>query len=189
MYAVGFYVLLWTYYSFSDEIMKKVGFVTEYRTQKDLLQLKSIFNLLVPSVIRSSDHDAKKFAPVYESDVTVVFIDLEDFDQMVHQFPGKKLLEILDKIYNGFDELCEQYGLQKLETMGRNYVACAGLKSNESEFNNRAMGNHHTVRVTDFALHLQRFITTQTIMSKKIARVKICIATGDAISGIIGEIK
>ena len=146
MYAVGFYVLLWTYYSYTEEIMKKVGFVTEYRTQKDLLQLKSVFNLLVPSIIRSSECDAKKFAPVFEPDVTVVFIDLQDFDAMVRQFPGPRLLVVLDKVYSGFDELCAQYGLLKLETMGRIYVACAGEKTGENEGSSDRVGSRQSIQ-------------------------------------------
>jgi hypothetical protein len=43
------------------------------------------------------------------------------------------LIELLDRLYNAFDQLCEQYGLSKIETVGKTYMACGGLKFFESQ--------------------------------------------------------
>ena len=42
VYAVTFYVLLWTFYSYSDEIMKKLGYLQDHRAQRELMQLHRI---------------------------------------------------------------------------------------------------------------------------------------------------
>ena len=66
-------------------------------------------------------------------------------------FSGKELCDWLDFIYNAFDQLCEQNGLQKIETVGKTYMACAGLRLTEKRVDERLLNKHHSVRVTEFA--------------------------------------
>ena len=47
------YVFLWIYYSYQDELRKKVNFVTQYRRVKEWQKLKSIVNILIPAIVRS----------------------------------------------------------------------------------------------------------------------------------------
>lgn len=42
-----------------------------------------------------------------------------------HHTPAQ-LVAILDGIYSTFDELCVIFGVQKMETVGKTYMACAG---------------------------------------------------------------
>ena len=49
------------------------------------------------------------------------------------------MVELLDRIYNAFDALCEQHGLQQIETVGKTYMACGGLKALEKDMNNRLL--------------------------------------------------
>jgi hypothetical protein len=41
----------------------------------------------------------------------MIFIDLDDFDNLVNQHSGKELIELLDKVYNAFDQLCDSNGI------------------------------------------------------------------------------
>ena len=74
---------LWIYQSYRDEIKKKVEFVAEFRSGKELQKLKSIINILIPSLVRQRIQDGKKNFSDHESDVTVVFVDIVDFDAIV----------------------------------------------------------------------------------------------------------
>ena len=47
------YIFFWTYYTYWDEIKQKVRFVTQFRHIKELQKLKSIINILIPSLVRS----------------------------------------------------------------------------------------------------------------------------------------
>ena len=64
--------------------------------------------------------------------MTIIFIDINEFDNIVSTYSGKELIDLLDKLYNAFDRLCETYGLAKIETVGKTYMACGGLKFFES---------------------------------------------------------
>ena len=69
--------------------------------------MKSIINILIPSLVRSRIQDGKKNFSESQGEVTVIFVDIESFDQVVQQYTGRELIELLDRIYNGFDSLCE----------------------------------------------------------------------------------
>ena len=76
--------------------------MADFRAGKELQKLKSIVNILIPSLVRQRIQDGKKFSDS-EADVTVAVVDIVDFDAIVKSYPGKELLEILDKVFNGFD--------------------------------------------------------------------------------------
>lgn len=85
--------------------------------------------------------------------------------------------------------MCDQFGLQKIETVGKTYMACGGLKSAEKKIDPRLINKHHSVRITDFALEIQKFVKTIFLKSGKHIEVKIGIHTGKVISGVVGETK
>jgi hypothetical protein len=78
-------------------------------------------------------------------------------------FTGRELCEWLDNIYNAFDQLCEQHGLQKIETVGKTYMACGGLKQSEKKVDQRLLNNHHSLRVIEFAQNMLSYIKKQTL--------------------------
>ena len=121
--------------------------------------------------------------------VTIVFCDIEGFDDLVQLYEGKELIELLDQTYNAFDQLCDQYGLQKVETVGKTYMACGGLKIVESKIDSRLLGNHFSVRVTDFAFEMLNVANSIKLKTGSKLRVKIGIHTGDVVTGVVGETK
>lgn len=107
----------------------------------------------------------------------------------MQQYTGRELIELLDRVYNAFDSMCEQHGLQKIETVGKTYMACGGLKVVEKDIDNRLLGSHHSVRVTDFGCSVLSYVHTQTLRNAKKLSVKIGIHTGEVIAGVVGETK
>ena len=83
MITVVITCVLWIYQSYRDEIKKKVEFVAESRSGKELQKLKSIINILIPSLVRQRIQDGKKNFSDHEPDVTVAFVDIADFDAIV----------------------------------------------------------------------------------------------------------
>lgn len=49
-----------------------------------------------------------------QGEVTILFCDIMDFDKII-QSEGKKLVQILDRIFRTFDQFCGTYGAQKIE--------------------------------------------------------------------------
>jgi class 3 adenylate cyclase len=168
---------------------KKTQFVNGHRKVRTFLKLKSILNILVPSLVRDKIRQGKKNFSDEEGEVTTVFVDIHNFDTIVNSYSGNELLQFLDQVYNAFDQLCDQFGLQKIETVGKTYMACGGLKSAEKKIDTRLLNRHHSVRVTDFAVEVCNYVRTIYLKSGRHLEVKIGIHTGPVISGVVGETK
>lgn len=143
----------------------------------------------MPSLVRDKIRSGKKNFSDEEGEVTIVFADIHQFDSIVNKYTSQELLIFLDHVYNAFDQLCDQFGLQKIETVGKTYMACGGLKSAEKKIDNRLLNRHHSVRVTDFAMEIQNFTKNYYLKNGKNLEVKIGIHTGTVISGVVGETK
>lgn len=139
--------------------------------------------------MRSKIQEGKKGFSEAQGEVTVCIIKLCDYEKLCQKYNGKDLLDLLEKVYDGLDNFCEQFAVQKLESAGRTYIACGGLKVCESEVDPRLLGNHHSVRVSDFACSAVSFVNSITLKDGKRLKIQVGIHTGEAIVGILGDIK
>ena len=101
------YVFLWIFYAYQDELKRKVNFVTQYRRVKEFQKLKSIINILIPSIVRNRLQDGKKIQADSKSFATVLWAEIDDFDFLIRKYHGRDFTELLEKVYNGLDSLCE----------------------------------------------------------------------------------
>lgn len=184
-----FTAIVWSGYVYIQELEKKTQFVNGHRRVRSFLKLKSILNILVPSLVRDKIRSGKKNFSDEEGEVTIVFIDIDQFDSIVNSYTGNELLQFLDQVYNAFDQLCDQFGLQKIETVGKTYMACGGLKYAEKKIDARLLNRHHSVRVTDFAVEVSNYVKTMYMKNGRPVEVKVGIHTGPVISGVVGETK
>jgi hypothetical protein len=54
-------------------------------------------------------------------EVGILFCDICDFDKII-QLENKRVVTILDKIFRIFDNLCQIYGIQKIEVLKKNFL-------------------------------------------------------------------
>eukprot|EP01029_Cantina_marsupialis_P028310 TRINITY_DN775_c0_g2_i1.p1 TRINITY_DN775_c0_g2~~TRINITY_DN775_c0_g2_i1.p1 ORF type:complete len:3227 (+),score=847.44 TRINITY_DN775_c0_g2_i1:1307-9682(+) len=83
-----------------------------------------------------------------EPSVTVIFIDICNFKQLLVEFEPTNVVLLLDRVCAMLDELCENHGLYKVESVGSCYMACCGLNDTNTM--------DHTTRCIDFALNAMR---------------------------------
>lgn len=108
---------------------------------------------------------------------------------MVQKYHGGDFTELLEKVYNGLENLCEQYGLQIIDTVGKTFVACGGLKFCEKNLDPRLLTSHQSVRVIEFAYKAQSFMSCITLRDGRKASISIGIHSGEIICGIVGDTK
>ena len=62
--------------------------------------------------------------------MTILFCDICDFDKVVSDL-GIRVVTILDELFRVFDGFCITHGVQKIETVGKTYMAATGIPSCE----------------------------------------------------------
>lgn len=95
--------IVWSVYVYMQELEKKTSFVSGHKKVRYFQKLKQILNILVPSLVRDKIRSGKKNFSDDEGEVTVIFIDINQFDNIVDTYKGQELLNLLDSVYFAFD--------------------------------------------------------------------------------------
>ncbi|MEQ8385593.1 MAG: adenylate/guanylate cyclase domain-containing protein [Coleofasciculus sp. A1-SPW-01] len=110
-------------------------------------------------------------------DVTILFADIVGFTPLSSRMPPTELVQLLGTIISTFDLLSEEYGLEKIKTIGDAYMVACGLPLPRFD---------HTEAIADMALEMQRVITQFRMDTGEAFQLRIGINTGPVIAGVIG---
>ena len=112
--------------------------------------------------------------------VTILFADIVGFTPLTSQLNPVEMIELLNKIYSEFDALSEKYQVEKIRTIGDNYMVASGVpESNEDHARNMAR----------MALEMQAFADKLSIQNEHRIQFRIGIHSGPVIAGIVGRKK
>lgn len=65
----------------------------------------------MPSLVSDKLVSGKKNYADEEGEATVIYIIIENFDDMISTYKPKELISSIDNIYKHFDSLCDQHGI------------------------------------------------------------------------------
>jgi class 3 adenylate cyclase len=107
--------------------------------------------------------------------VSILFSDLVGFTKLVSKMPAQELVSELNKLFNGFDAIVKDHGVEKIKTIGDAYMAVAGL-DDESD---------HAIRSVKAAQNMLEFLDDRNRNSNRKWELRIGIHSGPVIGGII----
>lgn len=67
---------------------------------RNYIKLKTLLNILVPSLVRDKISALKRNVAEEEGDGTIIFIELCEFVDISKQYNAKELVDQIDTIYN-----------------------------------------------------------------------------------------
>ncbi|KAJ3179110.1 hypothetical protein HDU87_003066 [Geranomyces variabilis] len=118
--------------------------------------------------------------------VTVLHMDIAGFTSMSSNLEPLTIVKVLNTLFTFFDHLTEEYGVEKITTIGDAYVACSSL----SESADAKIG---ALSICLVALQMQAYLETQLNMSpivlqviKNPLKMRIGLHTGPAHGAIMG---
>jgi class 3 adenylate cyclase len=115
----------------------------------------------------------------YES-VTVLFSDLVGFTQLSEKMDASNLVVVLNDIFSQFDLLTEEYGLEKIKTIGDAYMVIGGAP---------ALSGDHTLRMIRFAQDINAAMTGLSAKYGYDLKLRIGVHVGPVVAGVIGNKK
>ena len=139
---------------------------------------KSLLTRILPeAVVKRLDSGEQQIADRFES-TSILFSDLVGFTKLSARLSPAVLVKTLDKVFSAFDAIAEEYGIEKIKTIGDAYMAAAGLPIARED-------------------HADALLKMGLAMIKKLAEIKnqlglplemrIGIHSGPVAAGIIGE--
>ena len=149
-----FFITFFTVSAFKEEKDSKRQFLKQTKLKKEFKKSKMILNILLPDFVRERIRTGQRFISEDQGVVTIIFVDMVDFDDIVSMHQPGELIEFLDKMYNAYDQMCNLHSLQKIETVGKSYMACGGLKAIERK-SIRKIDQLSTTQSESLILHLK----------------------------------
>jgi class 3 adenylate cyclase/FixJ family two-component response regulator len=135
-----------------------------------------LLNVLPRAIVDRLKQDQGVLAERFD-EVTILFADIVDFTPLSAQLTPLELVQLLNQIFSTFDQLAEQFGLEKIKTIGDAYMVAGGVPIPRPD---------HAEAVMEMAIAMRREIKQFAQAAGQPIRLRIGINTGTVVAGVIG---
>jgi class 3 adenylate cyclase len=142
------------------------------RESEDLLT-----SILPKPVARRLKAGEESIADAYDS-VTVLFSDLVGFTQLSRKVTAEESVSLLNELVSSFDEAADEHGVEKIKTIGDNYMAASGLATSHLD---------HAKRAVDLALEMLGIVRRFSSERRLDLELRIGLHSGPLVAGVIGR--
>ncbi len=172
---------------------KQFGFERKLTAEKARTQEhENILNKTFPTQIARRLLANETFIADYYESVSVIFMDVVNFTPLASKIPPKMVVNLLNIIFTKADEVMNEFGLEKIKTIGDAYMAICGAP---------VLRHDHALRTASAALKLrsemktisayfhQEFGSQDWFPDIIKLEVRIGVHCGEAVGGVIGSEK
>lgn len=140
---------------------------------------KLLLNILPGPVAERLKHDKQTIADGF-ADVTVMFADIVNFTRVAEGLSPQQVFSMLNRIFSSFDELAEQFGMEKIKTIGDAYMVAGGLNNEQDSY---------TIAIAELALAMRDLLQRDFSVNQMHLEIRIGIGTGPVVAGVVGKKK
>ena len=116
-------------------------------------------------------------APRHYDNISIMFTDLQEFTEIASHLSPRKLVDELNELFYGFDNIIDEYKIEKLKTIGDSYMIGAGLPNECKD---------HAQRLIELAINMQSYLASRNRTANIKWRMRIGINSGPAVAGVVG---
>jgi class 3 adenylate cyclase len=140
-----------------------------------------LLNILPQAIVDrlKTQHDGARIAERLD-EVSVLFADAVGSTQQAAMSTPEEFAQALDRLFRRFDSIADRYGLEKIKTVGDAYMAVAGAPIRMPD---------HVVAAAEMALDVLAEAPQIRWPSGDPMEVRVGVATGPAVAGVIGQRK
>jgi len=135
---------------------------------------------ILPEPIAQRLRDGEPLIADRFDDVTLLFADIVEFTRLSSTLTAPELVGVLNDVFTEFDVLVDQYGLEKVKTIGDAYMVVGGMPERSDD---------HTIRVAAMALELADCVGRIDAAARLGITFRIGIHRGPVVAGVIGTKK
>jgi len=135
---------------------------------------------ILPREIADRLKSGEKIIADHHPSVSILFADLVGFTPLTNILPPTEMVGILNVIYSHFDSLIEKYGVEKIGTIGDDYMIVSGLPQPR---------NDHAQTLARLALDMNAYISGLPPVGGQSLSFRLGMNSGPAIAGVIGHKK
>jgi guanylate cyclase len=149
--------------------------------QRDRYQKESddlLHNILPDEIATRLKTDPAMIADAFPA-ASVLFTDVVGFTPMTAEMSPPELVGLLNSVFTTFDEFVEELGLEKIKTVGDEYMVAAGVPLPRAD---------HADALAELAIRIRDHVSANDFDGHTLS-VRIGINSGPVVAGIIGTHK
>ncbi|MDF2177724.1 adenylate/guanylate cyclase domain-containing protein [Aliiglaciecola sp. CAU 1673] len=150
------------------------------RVDKERNRSESLLLQVLPKPIAEKLKSSRQPVADYFSSATTIFADIAGFSRFTREHTPMELVTYLNQIFTAFDKLAKRYGLEKIKTIGDQYMAVSGVPESCPD---------HAARCCCCALEMQRAFSRINHQFHFHNGLRIGINSGEVVAGVIGQEK
>ncbi len=131
----------------------------------------------LPEIVANEIKDRGRFTP-RPFDCTILFSDIAGFTHLAEIIPGKALIEMLDRLFQGMDNLVTGFRGTKIKTIGDAYMAVFGAP---------LIFDDHAVLAVRTGMAMLAFVDSFNKGNDQQLHIRIGIHTGRVMAGVVGK--
>ena len=135
---------------------------------------------ILPKEIAAVLKNGERTIAEHFDEASILFADLVDFTPLTAELSPVEMVELLNEVFSHFDMLVEKHGLEKIRTIGDNYMAVSGVPRPRSD---------HAQAIARAALEMKDYIQNRPAKNGKRVQFRIGINSGPLVGGVIGRNK
>lgn len=166
------FVLLRHFVQQKDAAMQALGLEQE-KSERLLL------NVLPAEIAAALKDDGRTLAERFDA-VSVLFADVVGFTRLSEELSPEAMIGLLNEIFSYFDELADKYGVEKIRTIGDNYMVASGAPRRRDD---------HAQALVAMALEMNDYLARRGTSQSHDLQFRIGINSGPAMAGVIGHHK
>jgi class 3 adenylate cyclase len=163
-----------------ESMIDSYSSMVERNTRELEREKERVERLLLNLMPRSVYEEFKTFGVVtpqlYES-VSVVMLDFVDFTKFAAEHDPTVTLGELNDIFTAFDRIAEQFGCERIKTIGDAYLAVAGMPDPSPD---------HIRAVANCAVRFIRYLERRNQSHQHKWRARVGLGTGSAVGSVVG---
>ena len=163
-----------------ESMIESYSAMVERNTREIEREKERVERLLLNLMPRSVYEEFKTFGvvtPQLYSDVSVLLLDFVGFTKFTEEQDPTVTLGELNDIFTAFDRITEQYGCERIKTIGDAYLAVAGMPEPSPD---------HMRAVANCAVRFIRYLERRNLSHQYKWQARIGLGTGAAVGSVVG---
>eukprot|EP00049_Salpingoeca_infusionum_P013353 m.248979 g.248979 ORF g.248979 m.248979 type:complete len:968 (+) comp15425_c0_seq2:198-3101(+) len=147
--------------------------------QKERLRVSELLLSILPKEVAvaleaGENPEAKRFAHV-----SILFSDIPTFEKIVGSVRPSQVMDLLNEMFSKFDELCKEFDLYKVETVGDSYMVASGIPTPNP---------YQATKLAKFSVKMMEAANSvvSPIDGNRLT-LRIGMHTGNIMAGIVGK--
>jgi len=160
-------------------------FVSEKNRLFGLLRIEQVkaenllLNILPKEIASILKNESRTIADHY-TEASIMFADMVGFTPLAARLAPVEMVELLNEAFSFFDSLLDKYDVEKIRTIGDNYMVASGVPRRRPD---------HAQALVRMALEMRDYVAAHTFGNGQRVNFRIGINSGPLIAGVIGRRK